>query len=262
METAVLGPVGRSARRRAALMAVALFLGLWQAAGSFAGTAALYIGSPAKVVSAGLGLLGNGQIAANAGITGTEFLGGLVLAVLVGVPLGVALGRYRRVRMTFEPLVIALYATPLVAVIPVLDAWLGVSGGANAAAAFLLAVIPVVLNTETGIRDIDPVWVRAVQSFGGTERDVFLKVVLPGALPAEMTGIRLAVGRALLGAIVGEMYVSEAGLGQLIMTYGQANRTNHLIFLVFTVAAAGYLLTVAARWAEARVARWRQGALE
>jgi NitT/TauT family transport system permease protein len=184
---------------------------------------------------------------------------GFALAVLVGVPLGVAMGRVPRLGHLLDPLVMVGHATPRVALLPVLVLWLGIGVVSKAAVAFLGAVFPVLVNTLAGVRQLDPLWERAVRAFGGRSVAVLAKVVLPGTLPAVMGGLRLGLGRALIGVIVGEMYVSVAGVGQLLAVYGNAGRTGELLALAGLVGLVSLAGVQACRVAEARLGPWRRG---
>jgi ABC-type nitrate/sulfonate/bicarbonate transport system permease component len=123
---------------------------------------------------------------------------------------------------------------------------------------FLGAIFPVIVNTMAGVQQIDPLWVRAVRSFGASEWQVVTKVVLPGALPAVMAGVRLGLGRAIIGVVVGEMYVAVAGVGRLVQVYSGAGRAAELIVLVVLIAAFGFACITGLRLIEERIAPWRR----
>jgi ABC-type nitrate/sulfonate/bicarbonate transport system permease component len=136
--------------------------------------------------------------------------------------------------------------------------WLGVGMASKVAAVFLGAIFPILVNTLAGIQQIDPLWVRATGSFGASRIQIMSKVLVPGALPAVMAGVRLGLGRGIIGVVVGEMYVSVAGVGQLIQAYGNAGRTAELMALVTAIAGFGLVCATALRWAEERVGPWRR----
>ena len=121
---------------------------------------------------------------------------------------------------------------------------------------FLGVVFPILVNTAVGIREVDPVWIRAVKSFGGNEWDIFTKVLLPGSIPPVMTGIRLGVGRGLLGVVVSEMYAGTEGIGYQIDLYASAFRVTELIALIAIVSILGFVLVNLVRLAEERVRQW------
>jgi ABC-type nitrate/sulfonate/bicarbonate transport system permease component len=237
---------------------VALFLAVWQLLGSQNIIRSELISYPTQVLPVGAELAGSGELGAHAIVSLQEFVYGFLLALALGMLVGFALGQFRRLRLLLEPLTMALYTTPRIALIPVLVIWFGIGIESKTAIVFLGAVFPILVNTMAGIRQIDVSWVRAARSFGASELQVVAKVALPGALPAVMAGIRLGIGRALIGVIVGEMYVSVAGVGRMVQVYGNAGRATELIALVTIVATFGFLCIAMVRWLEERVAPWRQ----
>jgi NitT/TauT family transport system permease protein len=238
---------------------VSIVLVAWQVAGTWGSPDRILGATPAEIARAGVHLLASGELRTHALVSLAELALGFGLAILVGVPLGLAMGRVRRLEQALDPLVMAGYSTPRVALLPVLVLWLGIGVVSKAAVAFLGAVFPVLVNTQAGVRQLDPLWERAVRAFGGRPGTVLAKVVLPGTLPAIMGGLRLGLGRALIGVIVGEMYVSVAGIGQLLSVYGNAGRTAELLALAGLVGIASLAGVQACRAAEARLGPWRRG---
>ena len=222
-------------------LAVLIFLILWEAAMPLGLVKVADISRPSLVAKAFVELAVSGEVFQPLVISLKEFLVGFVLALIVGIPLGIVLGRYRFFSMLFDPLLMALYTMPYLAIMPLLVVWFGVGLGATVAVVFLGAAFPIVINTAVGMREVDPVWVRAVRSFGGSEWDVFRKVLLPGSVPPMMTGIRLGVGRGLLGMVVSETYASTEGIGGLIGLYGNSFRTSELIALIAVVSVLGFV---------------------
>jgi NitT/TauT family transport system permease protein len=214
--------------------------------------------TPLAVLRAGRALLASGELRPHALASGQALVLGFGLSVLVGLPVGVAMGRLPWLRHLLDPLVMAGHATPRIALLPVLILWLGIGVASKAAAAFLGAVFPVIVNTLAGVQQLDALWERAVRAFGGGRLAVIGKVVLPGALPAVMGGLRLGFGRALIGVIVGEMYVSVAGIGQLLVAYGHAGRTAELLALAGLVGVVSLAAVFACRVAERRLGPWRE----
>ena len=133
----------------------------------------------------------------------------------------------------------ALYAAPRLALLRIPVVWLGIGVWSKIAVVFIGAVLPIIINSAAGPRAVDPSLVRAARSFGGSSRDVFSKVLLPGSLVAVMSGIRLGVGRGILGVVVGEMYVSQRGVGNQIMQMGSAFRVDELLFYTLLVSGFG-----------------------
>lgn len=253
----VLGGEDSHARVIFGSLAVLGFLAVWELVGQFGLIPAAFIARPTLVVQAGYSLTVSGEIIRGAAVSFQEFMYGFVPAVLAGVALGIAMGRYGWVGSLLDPLVMAAYTTPRIALLPLLIIWFGVGMGSKIAIVFLGAVFPVVVNTIAGIRQIDPVWIKAARSFGCREPDILRYVVLPGALPAVMTGIRLGVGRGIISVIVAEMYVSVAGLGRLMMDYSAGIRTAQTMALVAVVAGFGFVLVRGVYQVERRLGPWR-----
>lgn len=248
-------------RRRRTLtggLAVALFLAVWQLVGSWNLVRANLISYPTQILAVGASLVASGELGRHALVSLQEFVYGFAPAVAVGILLGLAMGQFRRLRYLLDPLVMALYTAPRIALIPILVVWFGVGMESKVAVVFLGAVFPILVNTLAGVQQIDPLWVRAARAFGANRLQVIASVVLPGALPAVMAGLRLGLGRALLGVIVGEMYVSVAGMGQLIQVYGSAGRAAELIVLATIIAGFGLLCITALRRVEERIGPWRR----
>jgi NitT/TauT family transport system permease protein len=121
---------------------------------------------------------------------------------------------------------------------------------------FLSAVIPIVINTTTGILEVQESWVRACRAFGATRHQVIAKAILPGALPTIMAGVRLSIGRAIVGLVAAEMYVSVKGIGRLIQVYSTSDRAAEIFVLVIVVSSFGLLLVTLLRWLEEWLAPW------
>lgn len=233
-------------------------LALWQVAASADLIDPRYISSPAAMLSAGWTMMTSGELLENARTSLYAFTVGFLLSIVVGVPLGLGMGWNRTLRQLTEPPAMALYATPRLAMLPVLVVWLGIGAVSTIAVVFLGAVMPVLVNAMAGIRDVDAKTLQVARSFGISRFDLFRKVLLPASTPAVLTGMRLGVGRAVLGVVVSEMYVSTGGIGALITIYGQAYRTDFIVFLVLLVGLFGYAVSAAIRQFESRVERWRE----
>lgn len=237
--------------------AVIIFLVIWEFARPLGLVKIANISSPSLVAKTFVELVESGELFYHLYISLKEFAIGFALALLVGIPLGITLGRYRIFTLFIDPILMAIYNMPRIAMLPLLVVWFGVGFGATVAVVFLGAVFPIVVNTAVGIREVDPIWVRAVRSFGGKEWDVFKEVLLPGSLPPMMIGIRLGVGRGLLGMVVSEMFASTEGVGGLIGLYGMSFRTDELITLIAVVSLLGFVFVDIMRRIEEKVSKGR-----
>ena len=252
----------RSSRREAVVLGLtglALALGGWEAAARLSLVNPVVLASPARVGAALARQWSRGDLGSDLAWSGAEFAVGFGLAAVVGIVVGLAMGAWRGVELALDPFVWFLYATPLVALHPLLVVWVGFGFPVAVTLAFLLAVIPIVVNTLGAVRAADPVLVRAVRAFGGSRRAVATKVVLPGSLPLVLAGLRLAAGRALVGVVVGEMFGANAGLGFRMTLHGARLRTADALAPVVLLALLGVAVTQGLRLLEARLGRWRPG---
>jgi ABC-type nitrate/sulfonate/bicarbonate transport system permease component len=255
-------------RRRAASISVALdrhygtlvstaavfaFLAVWQIAASQGWVNARYTSSPSQVLAAALDIARHDDFLHHAWVSLSEFTLGFAAALGFGLPLGLALGTSRWLRLFIDPPMMALYTAPRLTLLPILIIWLGIGAASKVAVVFLGAVFPIIVNTMAGVREADPRLFQAARAFGASRLDTMIKVLVPGALPAILLGVRLAVGRGVLSVVVGEMFVSEAGIGHQIMNYGEAMQVGHLMVYAFAISLFGYALTIAVRLLEDRI---------
>jgi NitT/TauT family transport system permease protein len=225
-------------------------LGLWTT----------YISTPWDAVKAGYDMAVSGELWTNTKGSLEAFAIGFALSAAIGIPLGLMMGWNRTLRQLLDPPLNALNATPRLALLPVIVVWLGIGVKSTVVVVFIDAVIPVIINSTAGVRDIDVKFVQVARSFGASRREMFQKVLLPASTPAVLTGVRLAVARGVLGVIVAELYVSTVGIGHLISVYGQAYQVNQVVFLVLLVGVFGYLVNVVLQRFEARFENWKGAA--
>jgi ABC-type nitrate/sulfonate/bicarbonate transport system permease component len=238
--------------------ALALFLAIWEAASRLGLIDPLFASSPSLIVEKLIEMVSDGSIfphiAASAEVTALGF----GLSLLVGIPLGLIMGRSKLISSTIEPFVAALYASPQVAFLPLLIIWLGIGLSSKVALVFLGSFIIVLINTETGVTQVDARLIETARSFTANERQILVKIVLPSALPFIIAGMRLAIGRALVMVVVAEIYASNRGLGYLIFQAGGMYDTAQVFVGVGLLATAGVTLNALLRTLERRLAPWQQ----
>lgn len=186
------------------------------------------------------------------------FLTGFFLAIVVGAPLGLLLARVRTLRIGVEPYIMTLYATPMVALIPFILSMMGFGFGPKVLVVFLFSVFPVLYNTVEGARSIKPELIEVAKSYRSSEWALWREVMLPYTLPYIMTGVRQAIGRALVGMIAAEFFLSSTGLGQLIMGASQDFDTAGVFASILVIGLIGVGLTRLGLKIERHFARWRQ----
>ena len=182
---------------------------------------------------------------------------GLACAIAVGIPLGLAAGWYRRLSYAVEPFLAALNATPQVAFLPLIVIWVGTGMGARVLIIFLLAVLPLAINAHAAVRTTDPRLIAVARSFGASEARLFCSVILPSSIPFLLAGLRLAVGRGMIGVVVGEIYGAAAGVGAMISQSGARFETDKVFVGVLTIVAAGLILVELIERIERHVELWR-----
>ena len=186
------------------------------------------------------------------------FLTGFVLALVVGAPLGLLFARVRVLRVGIEPYLMILYATPMVALIPFILSLMGFGFGPKVLVVFLFSVFPVLYNTVEGARSIRPELIEVAKSYRSSEWSLWREVMLPYTLPYMVTGVRQAIGRALVGMIAAEFFLSATGLGQVIMGASQDFDTAGVFASILVIGVLGVGLTRLGFAIEQHFARWRQ----
>ena len=232
------------------------FLGLWEAAPALGWVKPLFTSSPSRIFVAAQWLFAHG-FWHDIRVSALAFGYGFGLSLVVGVPLGVLMGWYRRFHAMFDPLITALYVTPRVALVPMLILWFGIGIESKVAIVFLGGVFAILLNVIAGMQTLDEGLVRCARSFGANDRQLFLTIALPSVLPFLMAGMKLAVGRALVGVLVGELVASNAGVGHMMARAGATFQTDKVFVGVVLLAAVGWSLTAFFQWIENRLSRWR-----
>jgi NitT/TauT family transport system permease protein len=188
----------------------------------------------------------------------TLFITGFVIALAVGMPLGLLLARVRVLRVGIEPYLMTLYATPMVALIPFILSLMGFGFAPKVLVVFLFAVFPVLYNTVEGARSIKPELIEVAKSYRSSEWSLWREVMLPYTLPYIMTGVRQAIGRALVGMVAAEFFLSSTGLGQLIMGASQNFDTAGVFASILVIGLIGVGLMRLGLKLENHFARWRQ----
>lgn len=186
---------------------------------------------------------------------------GFTSAVTLGVFIGIVVGRYRFMDRTFSPYFNGLYALPVVALVPLVLVWFGFGMLGRVIVVFLAAFFPILINTYTGVRDAPGELVEVATSFGvSSEVGMLRRVVVPAAVPFIMAGIRLGIGRGVVGMAIAEVYLRLSGIGALISSYGAVFRTDFLLAAILPLPLLGIGLTKLFGYIEKRVRYWRVSA--
>lgn len=208
--------------------------------------------SPWQVVESFAELYRSGELVRNCYFSFLEFFYGFLLSVVVGVPFGFLMATQEKLNNFLDPWVSCIYATPRVALAPIVVVWFGLGIFPTSLVVFLGAVFPILLNTYTGIKSVRRNLIDVVRAFGGSRRQIFLKVMIPDATPAIIAGMRLGVGRAVIGVVVGELFGAEAGLGSMVYLYSQRFQPGPVFVGIVILVVFGILTFVAVE----KLQRW------
>ena len=238
--------------------AVIIFLTVWELVGNTLGLInPMFMSAPSLVGKAAVQLFASGEIWNDLRVSGIEFAWGYVLSAIVGVPFGIACGWYRKMAYIFDPFINAMNATPRVALLPLVIIWLGIGILSKVGIIFLGAVFPILINSRDGVKTTPYNLLTAARSFGASEWQIFRSVVLPSTLPFILTGLRLGVGRALIGVMVGELYAATAGIGFMITVAGATFQTDKVFVGVLVFAITGMISMEMLTRLESRFDKWR-----
>ena len=212
---------------------------------------------PTAIIRAFIGLVASGELQSYMKESLLVLLYASILAIVVGVLFGVVMGRFAIVDWATDIYISALYSMPMVAMVPLIVLWFGFKVPAKVIIVFLFMVFPILLNTYQGVKDVDRNLQEVARSFCSTEGQLWRHLIIPSAIPFIVVGVRLAIGRGLVGMIVAEFYTSVTGLGYMIVRYANAFETDKLFVPIVVVMVLGVGLMGLAKWVEGRIAPWR-----
>ena len=237
---------------------VTLFLTLWELVGNtFQLINPMFMSAPSLIWNAAIQMFSSGEIYNDLYVSGIELFWGYFLSAVVAVPFGISIGWYKKVAYIFDPFVNAMNATPRVALLPLVIIWLGIGILSKVGIIFLGAVFPILINARDGVKTTPVNLLTAARSFGASEWMIFKTVVFPSTVPFILTGLRLGLGRAIVGVMVGELYAATAGIGFMITVAGATFQTDKVFVGVLIFALTGMIGTELITRVERRFNRWR-----
>ena len=236
------------------LISLAVVLALWEILGRRANKA--LFAPPSAVLGAAADMIGSGELWRYLSGSLQVLAIGFVLSLAIGIPLGIAIARSRIVHFALDWYVDAFNSTPNVALEPLMTLIFGFDTTAKVLVVVFSSVFAVIVNTEQGVRNVDRRLLEVARSFRSSERQLWADVIVPSALPYIAAGLRLAVGRALVGMVVAEFFTSITGIGYLIVRYNNSFQPDHLLVPIVVVMALGIVLTRITRAIEQRIAPW------
>jgi len=217
----------------------------------------LFFTTPSQIVGTLWRLFESGAIWTPLGVSAAGFALGLGLAIVVGLPLGVVIGRSRALNAMFDPFITAFNATPRLVFLPLFMLWFGLGLWSKVLIVFVGALFPILINTYEGVRNADKLLINVVRSFGAREWDVARLVVVPNSMPYIIAGLRLAIGRAVLGVVVAEFFGSESGLGVMMVQAAGRYQVDIVFCGLIIFAALSLVMTGLVQMVERRLNRWR-----
>jgi NitT/TauT family transport system permease protein len=250
---------GSTEFKRGAL-SIAGGLALWEALTRLLLENELLIPPPTSVLASLWTLAVTGALNPHIAATLFEFACGFSTACVIGIALGYLMGRYRWFDELMDPWIATLYSIPVIAFVPLIIIWFGIGLLSKVIVVFKITTVALMLNTAAGIKNIDPTWLELARSLRLRPWETTWKVRIPAALPYIVTGMRLGVGRALLGVIVAELMAANAGLGYLLRDASETWDSPKLFVTVLLLAAMGVGSFTLIKKAERRLAPWRESA--
>jgi NitT/TauT family transport system permease protein len=238
-------------------VSIFVFFAIWQGVASARLVTELFLPGPIDIAIALVDLVRLPDFPIHLYTSGEELALGFGLAIVLGLPIGLLMGWYRRVHYGLDPFISFLYATPRIALLPLLIIWLSIGIWSKVAVIFLGAFFPIAINTFAGVRSLDSTLIKAARSFGASDAQIFRTIALPGSVPFILTGLRLGVGHALIGIVVGELVAAQFGIGYLLATYGQTFQTPKMFAALFIIATTGVILQISLQRLERRFEAWR-----
>lgn len=216
-----------------------------------------FTSSPSRIGEAGVAYFASGKGWTDLKVSGVEFVFGFLLSIIIGIPLGIIMGWYSKVEALFDPLINFLYSAPRIALMPLFIIWFGIGITSKIAIIFLGSVFPIIISTIVGIKTVDHLLLNVARSYKARDYQIFRTIVLPSAVPSIISGIRLGLGHALIGVVVGEMVASTAGIGYTMNQAGASYQTDLVFFGLLLISGFGVLLTELLRRLERRFDEWR-----
>jgi NitT/TauT family transport system permease protein len=235
---------------------VSFFLG-WELATRFEILNPFYFPPFTTIIAKGYELFANGTIWEHMWFSLTNFSIGFVISVVLGVSLGIPMGWYKNIAKTFDPLLSGIYATPLIALLPLIIMLFGLGPISKIIMTVLAAVFPVLINTMVGIANTDHRLITMARAFGAKDSQIFMKVSLPGSLPYIVAGMRVALGRALVYIVVAEQYGAATGLGYLSSVAAQRFQMAAMFVPIVIIAGLGAGLNEVLKTLENRLEKWK-----
>jgi NitT/TauT family transport system permease protein len=235
---------------------LAVILTIWEIVGQMGVISPFMFSWPSKICVESWLFLTDGSLIKHLYISGIEVGIGFAMS-LIGIPIGLCLGYWKKLELSFDPMITALYTTPMVALTPLFVMWFGFETLSKVMMVFTMAIFPIIINTMAGVKTTDASLIKAARSYGASQLQMFTEVILPSTMSFVVTGIRLAIGRALIGVVVAEMLASSKGIGYAIRHASELFHTGEYLGYVGVLMFMSVFLTHILKVVERKIAPWR-----
>jgi ABC-type nitrate/sulfonate/bicarbonate transport system permease component len=239
----------------ARILVIVALVALWEVGVRLYGDP-LFLSPPSQVAVALVDLFGNVPVMRALGTTLWELMVAFAISVAVGLPLGLVIGLQRFARGSFYPIILLLYAIPQATILPLVVLAFGIGTESKIAFGVTHAVFPIIVTVVAGVQNIKPALLTCARSMGANRSQILLNVILPHMVPSFFTGMRLAMTADLLGVLLAELYVSQAGVGHYTRLFTESFEPQKLFALVAALAAIAVVLNELCRRAERHMSRW------
>ncbi|MEM3081461.1 MAG: ABC transporter permease [Nitrososphaerota archaeon] len=237
------------------IISLVVVLVIWETLGRF--TNPLFLSTPLLTFNALIDLFSTATIYNNLATTFRTFLVGLAVSVIIGILAGILVGYFKKVKLSTEHFITAFYSTPYVAWTGLIILWFGIGEEARTVMVIMAALWPMIINTMYGVAYIDESLVEVGRVFGCNKRQLLFKVIIPGSVPFIASGFRLAVGRAIVGALVAEMFLQLVGVGGMLVRYSDMLKADYVLAIIILVMMMGLALTELGKWVERKAGAWK-----
>jgi NitT/TauT family transport system permease protein len=241
----------------ASVIGIVSILVLWEVICHLELVPPLFLPAPSSILLAGWDMLTSGELHENVLASLFRIAVGYAIGAVCGIVFGLVLGFSRWVDAVLTPIVYSIYPIPKIALLPLIILWLGIGETPKFTMIALGVFFPVVINTYSGVKNVDPIWIKAAVTFGSSHLNVIRKVILPGSLPMIFAGLKLAAGTSLLLLVSAEMIAAQQGLGSMILHYGNLMITTKLMVGVLILSLLGLLFNRGLQWLERKLLPWK-----
>lgn len=217
----------------------------------------LFLPAPSNIITEGIKMLSSGEIFSNLTASLYRIALGYLIGGIIGIVVGLVTGMSKLADVIGTPIVYALYPIPKIALLPLIILWLGIGEISKITVISLGVFFPVAINTYSGVKNIDPLYVKVAISFYANKFNLMRKIILPGALPVIFAGLKLAAGTSLLMLVAAEMIAAQEGIGAMILHYGDLMMTNKLMVGVIILSLLGILFTKSLELLEKKIVPWK-----